>query len=132
MRRALPALILVSMLGACQEQQATSSMDSTQLTLAKVDAMSRTEARAKLGEVAEDDPLSLDSLFEAVLLVLQRLQEVGNPWLPVRDVGSDCALSLAQGEVIGFLALLDDVFQRAIGHVGITGSQQQQGRQYSR
>lgn len=32
----------------------------------------------------------------------------------------------AKGEIIGLLVLLDDAFERAVGHVGIAGPKEQQ------
>lgn len=45
---------------------------------------------------------------------------------PYRTLGS------AQGQVVAFLVMLDDALERAVGHIGIAGPQQEQGRQDAR
>ena len=49
----------------------------------------------------------------------QGTQKKDDPRLPVRRVGANRALSLAQGQVVALFVLLDDAFERTVRHVGI-------------
>ena len=53
----------------------------------------------------------MDYVGPFLLLLLQGLQEVAEPRLPVGTIGPDGGLGLAQRQEIGFLGLLDDAFQ---------------------
>ncbi len=75
--------------------------------------------------------LALNLNSEPALLLLQRTQEEEEPWLPVRNWSADRRLGLPECKVVGLLAVLDDAFKRAVGHVSISGLQQKKRGQHS-
>src|SRR5260370_824136 len=83
----------------------------------------------QLRQIAQQNPLALELRLQAALLLLQGAQEKINPRRPIRLGRPDRSLGSAQDEIIAVLALLDDALQRAVWHVGITGTQQEQRRQ---
>src|SRR5271166_587533 len=86
------------------------------------------------GQGCGQELFALDLLRQPLLLLLQGAKKEQKPWfpiwLPVGIVGADRSLRLPQRQIVAFLALLDDAFQRAVGHVGIARPQQHQRREY--
>lgn len=102
--------------------------DSNALTLTR-----QFEDRGRqLRQVAQEDAFTLDLALEPLLLALQAPQEKLDPRIPVLLSGPDRALRATKREVIGFLVLLDDTFERAVRHVGVTSPKEQQSRQGTR
>ena len=70
-------------------------------------------------------PFTLHLGRQPALLLLQGPQKNDQPRLPVRSGGAESALRLAQRKIIALFAVLDHAFQRTVGHIGISGLQQQ-------
>lgn len=87
------------------------------------------DSEGEIRHGGEDNLLALHLRSEAPLLLLHGAQEEEEPRLPVGLRRADRALGLAQREVIGLLAVLDDALQRAVGHIRITGLEQEDCRQ---
>lgn len=71
--------------------------------------------------------LALHFDLEPADLLREGAQEKQEPWLQIGKLGSNRGLSLAQRQVIRLLAFLDHALQGAVGHVGVTRLQKQQG-----
>src|SRR5207244_2150352 len=69
---------------------------------------------------------------ERIFLLEQTKQKKTNPIDEVRFVFVQRSLRTAQRAVVLFAIFLNDAFQRAVGHIAITGSQKRQIRQHSR
>ena len=73
--------------------------------------------RGAFGKGRDDQLFTLHLFGEAPLLLLQGAKKIREPRLPVRRVGPDGALGLAQTEVITFLAVFYDALKRAVGDI---------------
>lgn len=67
--------------------------------------------------------MRVEALLEAGDLLADAAEEEEQPGGPVGLAFPPSALSAAEGEAVGFLVWLDDAFQRAVGHMTVTGAQ---------
>lgn len=79
------------------------------------------------GERGELRAVGVEALLEAGDLLADAAKEEQQPGGPVGIVFAPGRLRAPQGEVVGLLVLLDDALQRAVGHMAVTGTQQEQG-----
>lgn len=79
------------------------------------------------GERGELRTAGVEALLEAGDLLTDAAEEEQQPCRPIGDVFAPGRLCAAEGEVVGFFVLLDDALQRAVGHMAVTGAEQQQG-----
>src|ERR1700704_5515156 len=77
------------------------------------------DLQRQLGKHPDDETLTLEFALKPTLLLLKSAQEIDNPGLPVRLCAADRFLRLTQGQIIAFLAVLDDAFHRRIRHVTV-------------
>ncbi|MNT83256.1 hypothetical protein D3C72_2230960 [compost metagenome] len=63
---------------------------------------------------------------------MQGSQKELDPGIPVGLGAADRSLRAPKRDVIAFLGLLDDAFERAVGDVSVAGPQEQQGGQNTR
>lgn len=78
------------------------------------------------GERGELRAVGVETMLEARDLLADAAEEEHEPGRPVGAAFAPCGLRAAEGEVVGFFVLLDDALQRAVGHMAVTGAEQQQ------
>lgn len=79
------------------------------------------------GERGELRTAGVEALLEAGDLLADAAEEKQQPCRPIGDVFAPRRLRAAEREVVGLFVLLDDALQRAVGHMAVTGAEQQQG-----
>ena len=85
------------------------------------------EKRGELtGEGGKGRAARIEALLEAGDLLADTAQEEDQPRRPIGIVTAPSGLGAAQGGVVGFLALLDDAFQGAVGHMAVARPEQEE------
>ena len=89
-------------------------------------------AHRKLRHFCQKPVLNFHFFLKVLHLLVQGAQKKAQPGLPMGRGAVEAFLSLPQCHIIALFVVFDDIFQRAIGYIGIAATQKQQRAQKAR